>query len=236
MSARNVLVIEDNQEIAGLLSLHLTDIGCHVQLEQNGLRGLSRARSEPPDLIVLDLMLPGMDGIEVCRQLRQGAHHTPILMLTARSSEADRVTGLDTGADDYMVKPVSIPEFLARVKAMFRRQETFAPTANDALQPILAGGLRIDREKRSVSLNDTSVDLTAREFDLLVQFATHPGRAYSRSQLLDLVWGHNNASFEHTVNSHINRLRAKIEDDPANPDYVLTVWGIGYKFTDRFSR
>lgn len=233
MSARNVLVIEDNQEIAGLLSLHLTDMGCRVQLEPNGRQGLSRARSHPPDLIVLDLMLPGMDGIEICRRLREEANHTPILMLTARSSEADRVTGLDTGADDYLIKPFSIPEFLARVNVIFRRQEITSPQPDTNLTIVQSGGLRIDPNKRLVTIDDQSVDLTAREFDLLVQFAAHPGRVYSRSQLLDLVWGQNNASFEHTVNSHINRLRAKIEADPANPDYVLTVWGVGYKFSDQ---
>lgn len=233
MSARNVLVIEDNQEIAGLLSLHLADMGCRVQLEPNGRQGLSRARSHPPDLIVLDLMLPGMDGIEICRRLREEANHTPILMLTARSSEADRVTGLDTGADDYLIKPFSIPEFLARVNVIFRRQEITSPQPDTNLTIVQSGGLRIDPNKRLVTIDDQSVDLTAREFDLLVQFAAHPGRVYSRSQLLDLVWGQNNASFEHTVNSHINRLRAKIEADPANPDYVLTVWGVGYKFSDQ---
>ncbi|MBT5047471.1 MAG: response regulator transcription factor [Rhodospirillaceae bacterium] len=236
MTARNVLVIEDNHEIAGLLSLHLKDMGCRVQLEQDGQQGLSHARSNPPDLIVLDLMLPGMDGIEICRQLRQDDSHTPILMLTARSSETDRVAGLDTGADDYMIKPFSIPEFLARVKAMFRRQENFSQPAGSMSTSVRAGRLHLDMEKRFVSVGGNAIDLTAREFDLLVQFATHPGRVYTRSQLLDLVWGHNNSSFEHTVNSHINRLRAKIETDPAKPDYVLTVWGVGYKFSDRFDR
>jgi len=236
MTARNILVIEDNPEIAGLLSLHLRDIGCHVQSEQDGLLGLSRARSERPDLIVLDLMLPGLDGLEICRRLRGGADYTPILMLTARSTEADRVTGLDIGADDYLTKPFSIPEFLARVKAIFRRQDRLVQQTGTARSPIRAGALHIDREKRSVSLEGDEIELTATEFDLLVQFAANPGRVYTRPQLLDLVWGHNNASFEHTVNSHINRLRAKIEQDPAKPDYVLTVWGVGYKFSDRFSR
>lgn len=236
MTARNVLVIEDNPEIAGLISLHLTDMGCRVQLEQDGRQGLSLARSDPPDLIVLDLTLPGMDGLDICRQLRADTNQTPILMLTARSSEADRVSGLDTGADDYMVKPFSIPEFLARVKVIFRRQSAASSPATDLRTVIHAGPLQIDLDKRSVQVADRPINLTAREFDLLVQFATHPGRVYSRAQLLDLVWGHNNASFEHTVNSHINRLRTKIEIDPAKPDYVLTVWGIGYKFNDRISR
>ena len=236
MAARNILVIEDNPEIAGLLSLHLRDIGCHVRSEQDGLLGLSRARSDRPDLIVLDLMLPGLDGLEICRRLRSGADYTPILMLTARSTEADRVTGLDMGADDYLTKPFSIPELLARVRAIFRRQDRLVQQSGKEQVPIHAGALHIDREKRSVGLDGDDVELTATEFDLLVQFAANPGRVYTRSQLLDLVWGNNNASFEHTVNSHINRLRAKIEQDPSKPDYVLTVWGVGYKFSDRFSR
>jgi len=236
MTARRVLVIEDNPEIAGLLSLHLQDIGCDVRSERDGLRGLSRARSEHPDLIVLDLMLPRLDGIEICRRLRGDADYTPILMLTARSAEADRVAGLDTGADDYLTKPFSIPEFLARVKTILRRQERLAEQPGTAQSPIDAGALHIDREKRSVSIGGTDIELTATEFDLLVQFAANPGRVYTRPQLLDLVWGQNNASFEHTVNSHINRLRAKIEANPPKPDYVLTVWGVGYKFSDRFFR
>jgi DNA-binding response OmpR family regulator len=236
MAARNILVIEDNPEIAGLLALHLRDMGCRVQSVQDGPRGLSRARSDRPDLIVLDLMLPGLDGIEICRQLRSGADYTPILMLTARSTEADRVKGLDMGADDYLTKPFSIPEFLARVNAIIRRQERLVGQTGAEQTPLRAGALQIDREKRGVSLDGEEIELTATEFDLLVQFAANPGRVYTRSQLLDLVWGHNNASFEHTVNSHINRLRAKIEKDPAKPEFVLTVWGVGYKFSDRLSR
>lgn len=236
MTDRNILVIEDNPEIADLLSLHLRDIDCHVQTEHNGLRGLARARSERPDLIVLDLMLPGLDGLEICRRLRSGAVDTPVLMLTARSTEADRVTGLDTGADDYLTKPFSIPEFIARVKAIIRRQEMLARQSKAPPAPIRAGALHIDRETRSLTIDGVGVTLTATEFDLLDRFAANPGRVYTRAQLLDLVWGQNNASYEHTVNSHINRLRAKIERNPARPEYVLTVWGIGYKFSDRFRR
>jgi DNA-binding response OmpR family regulator len=236
MANRNILVIEDNPEIAGLLSLHLRDIGCNVQLEQDGRHGLSRARSDRPDLIVLDLMLPGLDGLEICRRLRSGDDDTPILMLTARSTETDRVTGLDLGADDYLTKPFSIPEFLARVKAIFRRQERLTRLKDNAPPLIRSGALLIDRERRTVHLGEREIELTATEFDLLVQFAAHPGRVYTRPQLLDLVWGQNNASYEHTVNSHINRLRAKIEPDPAEPDYVLTVWGVGYKFRDNHPR
>jgi len=182
------------------------------------------------------LMLPGMDGIEICRRLRAQADHTPILMLTSRSSEVDRVLGLDSGADDYLVKPFSIQELIARVKVIFRRLDTFSHGSESPSPRIRAGGLALDLDKRTVSLDGNPVDLTAKEFDLLRLFAEHPGRVYTRSQLLDLVWGHDNASYEHTVNSHINRLRSKIEKDPSKPDYVLTVWGVGYKFNDLLDR
>ncbi len=236
MAGRNILVIEDSPDLGGLLSLHLKDLGYAVRVEKDGADGLNRARSDPPDLIILDLMLPGMDGLDVCRALRADADFTPILMLTARSSEAERVLGLETGADDYLVKPFSIPELLARVNAIFRRLETFAETAKVGAPTIKAGGLVLDLEKRRVHVDGAPVELTAKEFDLLAQFAGNPGRVYTRSQLLDLIWGHGNASYEHTVNSHINRLRAKIERDPSKPDYVLTAWGVGYKFNDRTER
>lgn len=233
MTTRNILVIEDNPEIAALLALHLTDLGCLVRVEQGGIHGLARARSDHPDLIILDLMLPGMDGMEVCRRLREEADYTPILMLTSRSSVEDRVLGFDTGADDYLIKPFSISELLARVKAIFRRLETPNRDTKNTDCHVVAGALAIDLEKHRVSSEGVPIDLTAKEFELLQLFAMHPGRVYTRAQLLDFVWGQNNVSQEHAVNSHINRLRAKIERDSAKPEYVLTVWGIGYKFNDQ---
>lgn len=232
MTARHILVVEDNAEIAGLLALHLGDMGCRVEVCGDGLSGLAMARAGRPDLIVLDLMLPQMDGLEVCRQLRREGDYTPVLMLTSKSSEADRVLGLDTGADDYLVKPFSIRELLARVNAMLRRRISFNADAAAAPARLECGALRLDLEKRSAAIAGRVLELTAKEFDLLCLFAGHPGRVYSRAQLLDLVWGHDATSYEHTVNSHINRLRAKIERDPAKPEYVLTVWGLGYKFTE----
>ena len=230
---RKILVIEDDRDIARLLELHLHDLGYDVQVACDGVSGLKQALSKPYDLIILDLMLPGIDGLEVCRNLRTKPNYTPILMLTAKSTELDRVLGLEVGADDYLTKPFSIRELLARVKALFRRMEALgSQLASGAQNTIQAGDLVIDVEKRTVMLRGKSVDLTAKEFDLLLQFAQHPGRAYTRSQLLDLVWGYAHAGYEHTVNSHINRLRAKIERDSAHPRYVLTVWGIGYKFSE----
>ncbi len=231
--ARKILVIEDDRDISHLVGLHLRDMGCEVAFASNGAAGLEQVLSKPYDLVILDLMLPGMDGLEICRRLRAQPNYTAILMLTAKSSELDRVLGLEVGADDYLTKPFSIRELLARVKALFRRVEALGSQPSQAVQKtIRAGDLVIDTEKRKVLLHEKSIDLTAKEFDLLLQFAQHPGRVYTRSQLLDLVWGYGHEGYEHTVNSHINRLRSKIERDPAHPQYVLTVWGVGYKFAE----
>jgi DNA-binding response OmpR family regulator len=230
---RNILVIEDDRDIARLLELHLHDAGYAVHVAQDGAAGCQQALSKTYDLIILDLMLPGMEGLDICRTLRAKTNYTPILMVTAKSTELDRVLGLEVGADDYLTKPFSIRELLARVKALFRRMEVLrAPVVPDQQKPICAGDLVIDIEKRKVSLCGKAIDLTAKEFDLLLQFARHPGRVYTRSQLLDLVWGYAHAGYEHTVNSHINRLRAKIERDTSHPRYILTAWGIGYSFTE----
>ena len=232
---RKVLVVEDNPDIAKLVSLHLKDLDCEVALATDGLRGLEQARARRYDLIILDLMLPGMDGLELCRRLRGETDYTPILMLTAKSSEVDRVVGLEIGADDYLTKPFSISELLARVKAIFRRVDALGAGRPQTPKRLNLGALAIDAEKRTVTVAGQAVDLTAKEFDLLLQFAEHPGRVYSRQQLLDLVWGTGHMGYEHTVNSHINRLRGKIEDNPAEPEYVLTVWGVGYKFNDQLA-
>ena len=232
--SRRILVVEDNADIAELVALHLRDLDCEVVLVADGARGYELAAAGGWDLIILDLMLPRMEGLELCRRLRAGDSYTPILMLTAKSSEVDRVVGLEMGADDYLTKPFSIRELIARVKAIFRRLEALGPAAQDtAEQPIEAGDMAIDPDKRQVTIAGAPVELTAREFDLLLQFARHPGRVYTRQQLLDMVWGYGHDGYEHTVNSHINRLRAKIEADPSQPLYVLTVWGVGYKFNDR---
>lgn len=229
---RKVLVIEDHTDIAEVVALHLSDIDCEVRHVANGLEGLKVAESERYDLIILDLMLPGMDGLEICRRVRATNRYVPILMLTAKSSEADRVVGLEMGADDYLTKPFSVMELLARVKALFRRVEAMTQARDGDTEVLHARDIVIDTGRRAVSVGGGAVELTAKEFDLLLQFARHPGRVYSRAQLLDLVWGYGHAGYEHTVNSHINRLRAKIERDPAKPAHILTVWGVGYKFSD----
>ena len=231
--AKKILIIEDNRDLARLLKSHLQDLAFQVDLVFNGIAGMVRADSDHYDLVILDLMLPGLDGIEICKRLRRKSFYVPILMLTAKSSEMDRVVGLEVGADDYVTKPFSIRELLARVKAIFRRVDELKDGAkNDLPAVIRTGDLVIDPIKRSAHIAGHSVDLTPKEFDLLLHFARNPGKVYTRSQLLDIVWGYGHEGYEHTVNSHINRLRAKIEKDPTHPAYVLTVWGVGYKFIE----
>ena len=230
---RSVLLIEDQQDIAGLVQLHLRDLPCEVDVAYDGPAGLSQAQSRNYDLIILDLMLPGMDGLEICRRLRARPTYTPIMMVTAKAAEFDRVLGLELGADDYMTKPFSVRELAARVKALFRRLDRLpGAAAPDAQKPLEAGGLRIDPAKREVSLRGEPVNLTSREFDLLHYFARNPGRVYTRLQLLDAVWGTGYDGYEHNVNCHINRLRAKVEKNPAQQKFILTVRGVGYKFND----
>jgi len=225
-----ILVVEDDKDIAHLTTLHLKDAGYSVDCVHDGEDGLNAALEQPYDLIILDVMLPGMDGFEICRLVREKKPSVLVIMLTAKSGEVDRVLGLEIGADDYLTKPFSMRELQARVKALLRRREKFQPDSVGEEEQIVSGELVIDLEKREVNRANTMISLTAKEFDLLVQFARHPGKAYSRTQLLDLVWGYGYEGFEHTVNSHINRLRAKLEADPAKPEYIQTVWGIGYKF------
>lgn len=228
-----VLLIEDDPHIGELVSIHLKDLKCEVEVCTDGRDGYEKASSGNYSLVVLDLMLPGMDGLEVCRQLRADKVNTHILMLTAKSEEIDKVLGLETGADDYLTKPFSIREFIARVKAILRRLKTLSgDSKSDAEAHLSIENLNIDMVKRKVLLKDKKLDLTPKEFDLLVLLATKPGRVYSRNDLLDKVWGYNFNGYEHTVNSHINRLRAKIEPDINKPKYILTSWGVGYKFND----
>ncbi|MCB1859003.1 MAG: response regulator transcription factor [Gammaproteobacteria bacterium] len=234
--ARKVLIIEDDPDIARLVQLHLHDIDCECDIVADGELGLQSFREGNYDLVVLDVMLPGRDGLSVCRELRGGGGYVPILMLTAKSTELDRVLGLELGADDYLTKPFSIPELKARVRALFRRVDALALAAVESSAPtnsVVYGGLTVDPDRHRVTVDGRKVELTAREFDLLLFFARNPGRVYSRAQLLDRVWGYNHDGYEHTVNTHINRLRSKIEQDAADPRYILTVWGVGYKFAER---
>ncbi|QEW06665.1 response regulator transcription factor [Nitrincola iocasae] len=231
---RNVLIVEDNPGIGELVRMHVAELGMTPVLCDRGDTGLERFREGDIDLVILDLMLPGMDGLSVCREIRSGSGYVPVLMLTAKSTELDRVLGLEMGADDYLTKPFSVAELAARVKALFRRVDAMAsaPAVETSRDELIVDGLRIDPVSRRVFVTDQEVELTAREFDLLWHFASHPGRVFSRVQLLDTVWGYNHEGYEHTVNTHINRLRGKIETNPAQPEFIQTVWGVGYRFRE----
>ena len=234
MDNKSVLIIEDDPNIIELLKIHLHDLGCKVSAESDGQKGLFSAKEGHFHLIILDINLPGLNGIEICRKIRQADRQTPIIMLTARSEEIDKVMGLETGADDYLTKPFSIREFIARVKVIFRRSEEFALESGPMLTSsvISYGGLEIDLDKRKVTLHNNRIDLSPKEFELITLLASNPGKSYSRKQLLNLVWGYDFDGYEHTVNSHINRLRAKIEEDVSNPGFILTTWGVGYRFNE----
>lgn len=228
-----ILLVEDDEDIARLILLHLRDIDAQVRHCDRGDNALSLASEESWDLIVLDLRLPGLSGLDVCRKLREQGRTTPILMLTAKSSELDRVLGLELGADDYLAKPFSPLELVARIKALLRRASMLArPSKSGAEHRLERGPFTICTQSHTVTLHGDPVDLTSREFDLLLRFAREPGRVFRRSELLDEVWGYGHDGYEHTVNTHINRLRRKIEADPSEPKHVVTVWGVGYRFQD----
>ena len=231
---KKVLIVEDDPNISQLIQIHLKDLGYEIKVKNNGREGFESANANSFDLIILDIMLPEMDGIAICQRLRALDNFTSILMITAKSEEIDKVIGLESGADDYITKPFKIREFLARVKAIMRRQDQFAMLAANEVKLIKFESLEIDEKKRKVILLHKRVDLTPKEFDLLVLMAKNPGRSYSRGELLELIWGYDFSGYEHTVNAHINRLRAKIEKDPNNPIYILTTWGVGYRFNDEF--
>ena len=233
---RNVLIIEDDPEIINLISIHLKDIDSEVSSAEDGPKGLQMALENDYDLILLDLMLPQMDGIEVCQKLR-AKKSTPIIMLTAKAEEIDKVLGLEIGADDYITKPFSVRELLSRIKAIFRRTKMIEESFSESVNPKLEfEGLSLDIEMRKVLVNGAKIELSSKEFELLVLLASNPGRSYDRPELLRLVWGYEFDGYEHTVNSHINRLRAKIENDMANPKYILTTWGVGYKFNEEMAK
>jgi DNA-binding response OmpR family regulator len=235
MARRRILLVEDEQDIADLVVLHLSDLCDQMVVARDGYEGLRQATTQDWSLIILDLRLPGPDGLEICRAVRRERAYQPILMLTSKSAELDRVLGLETGADDYLTKPFSVLELAARVRAILRRVENLqrpAASQNATRDAIEAGSIRIDPARRHVQLDGQTIELTAREFDLLAYFARHPGRVFRRAELLDSVWGYGHEGYEHTVNSHINRLRSKIESDPSHPEVIVTVWGVGYKFAE----
>lgn len=233
LKQKKILIIEDDRDIASLLKLHLFDEAGELGFETDGQAGLLAARTGRWDLLLLDLRLPGLSGLDLCRTLRAEGYTFPIIMMTAKSAELDRVLGLEIGADDYITKPFSVIELLARVRAHLRRADLQqgAEPVSSASQALVLGEIEIDAATRVVKVRGEQVNLTAREFDLLMHFAEHPQRVFRRSQLLDDVWGYGHEGYEHTVNAHINRLRAKIEKDPRKPELISTVWGVGYRFT-----
>ena len=227
----HLLLVEDDDAIAGALRLHLEEAGYRLHREADGKLAMAAIDRERWDLVLLDLMLPGADGWDVCRHLRARHADVPVIMLSARSAEAHRVLGLELGADDYLAKPFSMLELVARVRALLRRIEQLrsAPQAFPVPE-IRFGPFHLDTDKRALRRGAQTVPLTLREFDLLHFLARHPGRAFSRGELLQRVWGAGFDGYEHTVNSHINRVRTKIEDDPREPRRIVTVWGVGYRF------
>ncbi|NRA62777.1 MAG: response regulator transcription factor [Psychrobium sp.] len=227
--SQRILIVEDEVDLANLIEITLNNAGFVVQKFYCGQQGLEAALSGKYDLLMLDIMLPLVDGLEICRQVRLKDPLTPIMMLTARDTETDRVMGLNMGADDYLTKPFSIRELQARVSALLRRA-CLAQTVQEHNKDIVFADFVIEPSCHKVSYGQREIELTSTEFDLLYFLAQHPGQVFNRSQLLDSVWGYNHLGYEHTVNSHINRLRAKLEQQENLPKLVHTIWGVGYKF------
>lgn len=227
---KKILLVEDDPGIADVLALHLSDEGYDVTLASDGIQGMQFLGTSQWDALVLDLMLPGVDGLEICRQARSAHHYTPIIIISAKASEVHRILGLEVGADDYLAKPFSVLEFIARVRALLRRVDAFKQSkpTTDSMK-LQVGDLSVDPLSRQAWLDGQALDLPPREFDLLMFFAKHPGQVFSRIDLLNKVWGYQHDGYEHTVNTHINRLRTKIERVPSRPERIVTVWGVGYK-------
>jgi DNA-binding response OmpR family regulator len=233
-SGARILIIEDDPAVRHVVTRNLAAHGFRTEAAAAGREGLDLDPSFHSDLILLDLGLPDMSGLDVIPEIRARTS-TPIIVLSIRGGEADKVRALDLGADDYLTKPFSVRELVARARAIFRRMDFSGhpdETDSSELPSITFRSLSIDQAKRKVEVEGNAVELTAREFELLTHFARHPGRCYTRQELLDAVWGYQYAGYEHTVNSHISRLRAKIEEDPSNPRYIETVWGVGYRLAE----
>lgn len=234
MTPARLLVVEDDDALRDILARRFEDAGYVVETAASGPDALAAVARALPDLVLLDVMLPGLDGLDVCRRLRADHALLPILLLTARADELDRVVGLEVGADDYITKPFSVQEVVARVRAALRRARAVTerldagPAAPD--ETVEAGGLRIDAARREVTLDGAPVHLTVREFDLLLFLARHAERPFTRAQLLEQIWGITYEGYDRTIDSHVQRLRAKVEADPGQPRFVRTVWGVGYKF------
>ena len=230
---KKILIIEDDPDIAGLLRIHLQDLGYGVDHRGDGKSGLERALQADYALIILDLMLPGLDGYEVCKRIREKNKVVSIMILTLKSEVADKILGLELGADDYLTKPFSVQELLARIRALLRRAQSICePERNKGVHQVRVKDLVIDVARRRVTAFKKEIEFTRKEFDLLLFLASNAGRVFRRDELLNRVWDYDSIGYEHTVDTHINRLRAKIEANPAKPRYIVTVWGVGYRFAD----
>jgi DNA-binding response OmpR family regulator len=230
----SVLLVEDDRDIAELIRVNLLELGVETIVQDQGDKALQMALDNEYSLLILDVMLPEVSGLDICRQVREQKPSQAIIMLTAKSSETDRVLGLELGADDYITKPFSVRELQARVRSQLRKvhvlQAANSADVVDNNTTLMIGALHINQKNHQVTLKENELELTATEFELLHHLASHPNQVFSRSQLLESVWGYHHSGYEHTVNSHINRLRAKIEIDATSPQIVQTVWGVGYKF------
>ena len=233
---RRILLVEDDRDLTEVVTLHLQSEGYEAVSVHDGRDGVHAFQQGEWDMVLLDWMLPGISGMDVLRTIREKNRQIPVLMLTARGEETDKVLGLELGCDDYMTKPFSLRELTARMKVLLRRIELARSIAEGSEHDRVLefGSLQIDNAKRRVSVDGEPVQLTLKEYDLLFTLAAKPGRTFSRRQLLDLVWDQDSDVYEHTVNSHVNRLRGKVENNPNRPRYILTVWGIGYRFTDEY--
>ena len=230
-----VLVVEDEQDISELIAINLSELGLKVEKVATGELAVELVKKNNYGLVILDVMLPGISGLDVCRKVRELKPEQAIMMLTSRGSETDRVVGLELGADDYMTKPFSVRELQARVRSLLRRVNMFSELQqqckNDNVDHYInIGNLSIDNISHRITVAGQALDLTSTEYDLLHYLASHPDQVFSRAQLLSSVWGYHHSGYEHTVNSHINRLRNKLERDATKPEIVQTVWGVGYKF------
>ncbi len=228
---KEILIIEDEHDIADLITLHLKSQGHKITHFDNGKIGYSYAISNSWDIMILDLNLPGLTGIEVCKKVREKDISRPIIMLTANSEEDEKILGLNVGADDYLTKPFSVKELTARINALIRRTD-IQQNEEENVKELNFGDLSVDKQKRKVTIGGNRIELTPKEFDLLHLLMSNPGVTYSRKDLLNQIWSYDFDGYDHTVNSHINRLRSKIEEDPNEPTFVLTTWGVGYRFND----
>ncbi len=229
---QNILLVEDDPEITSLINLHFDEAQYQLTCCDTSLEALKNIETEKYHLLILDISLPDGNGLEICKKIRKGDLHTPLMMLTCRSEESDKVLALELGADDYVTKPFGILELMARVKALLRRSDPHLINNEEQKKEISYKELHINKDKRKASLNGERIELTPKEFDLLLLLASSPGKTFTREELLKKVWGLTFAGYEHTVTSHINRLRLKLESNLNHPEYILTSWGKGYRFSE----